>query len=131
MKYSKDILAILEIFWNAKNKSVRSKLTDFLAAYIETGDIDDPKFNYTMSFFSIQMESLRNKNLVKSEIINNTIVWSLTTEGQLVLHRKHPRLKILLQNFIESTPAMVVIISALIGFLASIAGIIQFYDWLF
>ena len=122
-------LECLEIFWNPIRKNVRNGLTDFLAAYIEVGDFTDPLFQLSKNNFSMVMEGLRLEGLVAVDVKDGVQIWSLTKAGHLALHRRHPSFKIGLQNLIESTPELVIVVAGIIGFIASIAGIVQFGDW--
>jgi len=132
MEISKEDLKNLNYFWNDKQKKVRKTITPFLAAYIDHGDYEGTYSDISANLISLAMLSLEHKGLVeriKGE--KNSEAWSLTADGEVLLRSKHPRLKIKIEELIESTPTITLIISGIIGFAASVAGLIQFYDWIF
>jgi preprotein translocase subunit Sss1 len=120
----------LEFFWNEKKSEPSKYISNFIVAYLVTGELGGVTFTAEMAYSNSAMLDLRKKGYVELGSSNSSMdvtLWSLTTEGVLHLRACHPRFKEYLKVLISSTPQIVIIITGLIGFVSAIFGIIQFF----
>jgi hypothetical protein len=128
----------IEYFWNSKAARHRLEMSLDILCYLEA----DSRSREYLPLQPIQVandvlrtiEALGRRGLIILDVEKPPAsldgVIRLTDLGAAHLAHKHPTLLARWQRLLEITPPFVSLIASIIGFVASIFGVIQFIDWL-
>jgi hypothetical protein len=120
----------LNYFWNSSRHCLRQKIPFAVLVFLECDTLHPTLSDVRASELRVISFDLQQKGYVAETNTNGTDYIELTTQGAVYLTQKHPTVLMYWERLLKLMPAWVSFLVALIGFFASIFGIIQFFDWI-
>ena len=126
---TRDQKRILDYFWNRKTATHRPRLPQSVLWFLETDCFskDDP--DVIQARADLLTLQLHIKQYIERSSDQTGVYFELTPKGETYLRFSHPRIVNYLQRMIELSPPLLTLTITIVGFIASIVGIIQFVDW--
>jgi hypothetical protein len=122
---SPDQKRYLEYFWNGRRREIRDRLPLEIIYFFEKEPHHGTLAELTESEVNVAMLDLVIKGYIKETGTGRDVVYLLAQPGVEYLKDRHPRLIVLWQRFLDTTPAPVSLTIGFIGFVASLFGIYE------
>ena len=119
---------VLGHFWDSRGKKVRGKLPLNVLAFLDDEAQGKEHIPSAVPNVLVTLAKLQSDNFVRA--LGGPYaekVYELNVEGRVFIERKHPYLFVLWDQLIERTPRIVNFAIVLIGIVASVFGIIDFF----
>lgn len=126
---TKDMDRIIEYFWNPRKQKLRHRLPQSVIWFFEEDEWHETLSDMIRAQVNLSTLQLEIKNFIIKKT-DNGIYFELTPEGVAYMKDKHPTVLAYWKRILELSPPTLTLFIAVIGFVASIAGIIQFVAWL-
>ena len=119
---------VLEHFWNPIQRVRRGKLPLSVIAFLDDEALKQPHIPSQTPSVLLILQKLSAKNYVHQfgGGLSTQFVYELDVEGVAYLERAHPQLLVLWDSVLARTPRLVSFLVAMIGFIASILGVVDF-----
>jgi len=124
-----DMERILEYFWNTRKQKLRLRLPEAVIWFYETDDWHETLSNILHTRVDVLTLLLQTNGWIVRKQGNGGIFFELTPTGVAYMKDKHPTVFAYWKRFLEFSPPTLTLLAALIGFVASVFGIIQFVAW--
>jgi hypothetical protein len=120
----------LDYFWNGRKQKLRRTIPQSVLYFFEADQLHDSMSEIVRSRVNVITLGLEiKKYLVRSQGQDGTC-YSLTVDGVEHLKDKHPTVLMYWERFLHLLPPTLTLVAAIVGFIASVFGIIQFLEWL-
>jgi hypothetical protein len=132
---------ILDYFWDEKEQRLRFSLPQSVIYFFETDGFDETQAAVIRAQVDVLTFALETKHYIfnnssqenvyfKKNSSQQSVYFKLTPQGVEYLKDLHPTVLNYLKKLLGLSPPLLTLIVTLIGFVASIFGIIQFVAWL-
>ena len=121
---------ILEHLWDSSRHCRRQLLPVSVLNFLESDGLHHSLHAVRESEVSVAILGLANKGYIAVSKPAGTEQLKLTEQGAVYLTQKHPTLFMYWERLLQLTPLWASFLLAVVGFIASVCGIIQFIDWL-
>jgi hypothetical protein len=121
---------ILDYFWNRRTQKLRRRVRELVIWFFETDDSHETLFDVIRSKVHLWTLDLEDKKYITSGTDQYGTFFELTPKGVAYVKDRHPTVLAYWKRLLELSPPTLSLIVAIIGFLASVFGIVQFVFWL-
>lgn len=118
---------ILEYFWDARHKRIRSTMPQSVVCFFEADEYDSSLENVIVSKVNAWVARLVSKGYLSERQEGARTLYELTRQGMSYLKDQHPALLANWQSLIEFTPPIVSLTVGAITFIAAVLGIVEFF----
>lgn len=120
---------VLDYFWNGKEQKQRPRIYQSVIYFFETDSWDETLYDTIRSRVNAVTFDLQNKSYVAQKSDSYGTYFVLEPKGVAHLKDEHPTVLVYWKRLLELSPPTLSLLVAIIGFVASLFGIIQFIAW--
>jgi hypothetical protein len=135
--WRKDQRRMMDYFWSKRSGSHREHVPASVIYWLEgeRGNLDRGRIDFELSGLETDnnytgSNYLGDKKYLARKTLNGENGYELTGDGKVYIWQRHPPIFQLWEKALELSPPTLSLLAALVGFVASVFGIIQFVDWL-
>jgi len=135
--WRKDQRRIMDYFWNRRTRSLREHLPTSVIYFLEeagSGNLLRDTIDFELSGLETDNNHaganyLGDKKYLARKTLNGENGYELTGDGKVYMTQRHPPIFQFWEKALELSSPTLTFLVAVVGFVASVVGIIQFVDW--
>lgn len=127
---TEDMDRIIEYFWNPRKQKLRRRLPEPVIWFFEEDEWQETLSDMIRAQVNLSTLKLEIKEYIIKKTDKDGTFFELAPAGVAYLKDKHPTVLAYWKRILELSPPTLTLFAAVIGFVASIFGIIQFVAWL-
>ena len=123
---------IMDYFWNTRNGDHRKHVPTSVIYWLEgeRGNLDRDRIDFELSdLVNNTHYLLGNEDYLAAKTVGDSEGYELTNAGVAYLTKMHPTVFQYWEKALQLTPRTLSLLAAVVGFIASAFGIIQFVAW--
>jgi hypothetical protein len=127
---TRDMDRIIEYFWNRRKQELRRRLPQSVIWFFETDEWNETLSDMRRAQVDVVTYQLEMKKYIVRKTDKDGTFFELAPAGVVYLKDKHPTVLAYWKRLLELSPPTLTLLVAIVGFVASVFGIIQFVAWL-
>lgn len=134
--WRKDQRRIMDYFWNKRTRSPREHVPTSVIYFLEAERGSSIRATTDFELSGLETDNsyvgsnyLGDKKYLARKTLNGEDGYEPTGDGEVYMTQRHPLLFQLWEKALEQSPPTLILFVTVVGFVASVFGIIQFVDW--